>query len=592
MWGPGGAPQQADFHYVTAVDVVPGTAATTGMTQITWDDSLSAGFQSALAGGADSTAVSLYTFARKAALYGVQAPNPETLPATSIANVNGKPTGSYLGATWDYGALYQSGSSQINVDASYSGLTPASTGPPKWIVLAGTSHDYRSVFSIQSAVDTNPNFFTLTTKTTQLTLQLLQILTGDIALTQDEVIKKFVEETPAISAYIQSAALSPADLPLTSWAGDATYNRQPGMLAPVSGTTISVVGGQQIAAGQPIGVFGMRLRLQVPQDQTATFVPAGFSTGSQAAGGQVFVIDAFPPASDPANPENLLWTVHTLSGVAGSLSVPPATTVQLQPSDPKVDTAVGEAALVQSATVDGDMTELTLAVALSGIYDASTLTVNANAVQATNGETVQEILGSGDAATDPLQFTLKQAPLTYVTAASGSGAQSTLQVWVNNLQWTEAPNLLSSRAGRPRLRHRGQRGRQPGGDVRRRRPGRPAPDRHLEHPGHLPQGHRQRRNGGRGAAHPAAGPAPGPLLGHQSEPGVGRRRSGHRRSGSRQHAAAGADDRPGGLASGLPELRPRVRRHRQGAGLVDVVRRSPRRDADRSRGRWRDAVGR
>ena len=73
----------------------------------------------------------------------------------------------------------------------------------------------------------------------------------------------------------------------------------------------------------------------------------------------------------------------------------------------------------------------------SGIYDATTVTVNANAVQATNGETVQEILGSGDAATDPLQFTLKQAPLTYVTAASGSGSQSTLQVWVNNLQWTE-----------------------------------------------------------------------------------------------------------------------------------------------------------
>jgi hypothetical protein len=440
---PGGTPEAADFHYVTAVNVVPGAAttpgaATSGATQIMWDRPLSSAFTH----GADSTEASVYVFRKKAALYGVQAPNPETLPESSIEYVSGAPAGKSTGASWDYSALRRlNDGSQINLDASYSGLTPQLHGPPQWLVLAGTSHDYRSVFEIERAVDTNPNYFTLTTKTTQLTLKLLHILTGDTRLSQEKVIEKFVEETPAITAFIQSAPLAPYPLPLTSWPGDSTYKRQAGMLAPVARTTVSVVGGQQIAAGQPIGVSGRRLRLQVALNHSASFVPAGFASGSEA-GGQVFVVDAFPPVSDPANTENMLWSVETLSGVAGSLSVPPTTSVQLQPCDPRADASVGEAAVVQSVTVAGDVTKLTLNAALSRIYDASTVSVNANAVQATNGETVQEILGSGNAVTDPLQFTLKQAPLTYLTAPSGSGAQSTLQVWVNNLQWTEAPNLL------------------------------------------------------------------------------------------------------------------------------------------------------
>ena len=75
-------------------------------------------------------------------------------------------------------------------------------------MLAGTSHDYRSVFEIERALDTHPNYFTLTAKTTQLTLTLLQILKGDTELSQEEVIE-FVEETPAITAFIQSARSRP-----------------------------------------------------------------------------------------------------------------------------------------------------------------------------------------------------------------------------------------------------------------------------------------------------------------------------------------------------------------------------------------------
>jgi predicted phage baseplate assembly protein len=104
----------------------------------------------------------------------------------------------------------------------------------------------------------------------------------------------------------------------------------------------------------------------------------------------------------------------------------------------------GETVAVQGAAPAGDLTTLTLAAPLTRLYDRSTVTVNANAVLATHGETVQEILGSGDAANPALTFTLRQAPLTYLTVPAGSGAQSTLQVWVNNLRWQEAPTLLAA----------------------------------------------------------------------------------------------------------------------------------------------------
>jgi predicted phage baseplate assembly protein len=71
-------------------------------------------------------------------------------------------------------------------------------------------------------------------------------------------------------------------------------------------------------------------------------------------------------------------------------------------------------------------------------YIPSSVTINANVVAATQGESVKnEALGSGDA-TQPFQsFTLRQSPLTYVQAPTQDGKASTLQVFVNGIQWLE-----------------------------------------------------------------------------------------------------------------------------------------------------------
>jgi hypothetical protein len=61
-------------------------------------------------------------------------------------------------------------------------------------------------------------------------------------------------------------------------------------------------------------------------------------------------------------------------------------------------------------------------------------------VAVSRGSTVTaETLGSGDAAVANQSFTLKKSPLTYL--ASGAGWSSTLQVFVDQIRWSEVPSL-------------------------------------------------------------------------------------------------------------------------------------------------------
>jgi predicted phage baseplate assembly protein len=447
----------ADFHYVTAVAPDPSVSRNT---QIWWDEPLSDAFTA----GQDASQVCLYVFRKKAALYGAQAPSPQLLSGPGISQVPGYQTettsqGTFPTVTWNY-AQYTRGSYQINLDVSYPGLAPpasAADGPPQWLVLTSPGLTYyetpinTSFFQISAVAESSPDLYTLTAKTTQLTLNsnagqvvpaVSAVTAADLPAAIDFLLTLYVAVTPNVTAYVQSAPLTLVDLPLTSWNQDSAYPRQAGMLTPVSGSAVPVTGGQQIAPGQPVGVSGKYLRIQVSgSPPNGTFTPAGQSGGSAAAAGQVFVTGSFPPATDPAT-GNLLWTVTTLSGVAGTLNVPAGQFTLLPAAT--TDPLAGEAAAVQSVSVSGDIATLTLNGPLNGIYDASTVKVNANAVLATNGQTVQEILGSADATNPALQFTLKQAPLTCLPAPNGNGSVSSLQVWVNNLQWHETASLLTA----------------------------------------------------------------------------------------------------------------------------------------------------
>ena len=91
---------------------------------------------------------------------------------------------------------------------------------------------------------------------------------------------------------------------------------------------------------------------------------------------------------------------------------------------------------------DSIHTTLILSQPLAYTYQRESVHIYGNVVHATHGETRAQVLGSADASRPFQQFTLQQAPLTFVSDSSEEGVDSSLEVRVNNVQWEEASNLV------------------------------------------------------------------------------------------------------------------------------------------------------
>jgi len=94
---------------------------------------------------------------------------------------------------------------------------------------------------------------------------------------------------------------------------------------------------------------------------------------------------------------------------------------------------------------DKTHTVLELANELAFSYKRDTVTINANVVRATHGETRQEVLGSGDSSKSFQEFALRQSPLTYVSATTPTGIESSLQLRVNGIVVHETDSLVGLR---------------------------------------------------------------------------------------------------------------------------------------------------
>ena len=95
------------------------------------------------------------------------------------------------------------------------------------------------------------------------------------------------------------------------------------------------------------------------------------------------------------------------------------------------------------ANLPGDKIHSTLILAnkLAYTYKRDTVNIYGNVVEATHGETRTEVLGSGDTSKALQAFTLKQPPVTYVSAPTTSGIESTLRVRVNDVEWKETDSM-------------------------------------------------------------------------------------------------------------------------------------------------------
>jgi predicted phage baseplate assembly protein len=106
------------------------------------------------------------------------------------------------------------------------------------------------------------------------------------------------------------------------------------------------------------------------------------------------------------------------------------------------DESISELAVIRSVSDNPGATTLHLLEPLENLYDRSTVTIYGNVVPATHGQTVaDELLGTSEAMGQSQQFLLKQQPLTFTSAATTTGADSNLSIYINGIEWEEVPSL-------------------------------------------------------------------------------------------------------------------------------------------------------
>ncbi len=379
----------------------------------------------------------VYVFRQRAGLFGHNAPDPRLMSADHSA-LGSLIEGTDAGITW-ISTMFSIQGSQIDLDAAYPKITPGS-----WIALVSndaTAHPsgfsgYVELYQVKAVSFPSRTDFGLSGKVTRIqpdTDENLDVfryrLRQNLVLGQSEPLA--VSETPlGYPLYGSTLAL--------------------GRLAP------------DIAAGRALALSGKRPRLQLRKGQPDVTMPL-------TEGGSVAIKegDSLRLMAAPEEGSGSLWLTLSPADFGQRLAAPgstqlqlslldrdgrngllivPAAAVELVPAEEKdeeVQEIVVIADLPGSVTQDRDRTTLVLAAPLANCYDRETAEVNANVARATHGETVSEILGSGDARVPNAAFTLRQSPLTFVSAATPSGRQSTLALRANDLLWQEVPSLYA-----------------------------------------------------------------------------------------------------------------------------------------------------
>lgn len=183
-------------------------------------------------------------------------------------------------------------------------------------------------------------------------------------------------------------------------------------------------------------ITGKATRLVVEGENADRFTPR--SATVLCASEELAVAEA--PITSPVGGDAILLE----RAVAG---LPPGRRLLLT-GIPEGDTVpVSEAADLLAAVPDGTLlTRLDLGAPLQRSYQRGTVTLNANVVPASHGETKREVLGSGNAAQANQTFVLKGVPLTYTSAATPSGSLSSLQIRINGLLWQEGRRFYDADA--------------------------------------------------------------------------------------------------------------------------------------------------
>ncbi|MFI1829776.1 putative baseplate assembly protein [Streptomyces sp. NPDC020412] len=203
---------------------------------------------------------------------------------------------------------------------------------------------------------------------------------------------------------------------------------------------VRVVEVDQLSVANDVdGVRVTRLRLAGPWTEDCDDVATRRATTVWAAGEPI----ALAAAPDPTD---VTGEALLLDGVFDGLAPGRLLIVAGERTDVAEGAVSGGAAGCELAVLgglrqDGVGTTLSLAAPLAHRYRRSTVVVYGNVVAATAGETVDEVLGSGDSGRAGQVLPLRQGPLVWLPSATVDGGEEALTVRVDGVAWQRTPDL-------------------------------------------------------------------------------------------------------------------------------------------------------
>ncbi|OUC14148.1 MAG: putative baseplate assembly protein [Alkalinema sp. CACIAM 70d] len=134
------------------------------------------------------------------------------------------------------------------------------------------------------------------------------------------------------------------------------------------------------------------------------------------------------------------WALQDRNGFVGVIDTTSPKILKLLPASQDRN-PVSELVHIKIPPEDQQKPILELSESLQHSYDPATVKVYANVITASHGETTEEALGSGDGTLPNQQFFLKVQPLTFVSATTATGVESTLELRVDGVLWKSASSL-------------------------------------------------------------------------------------------------------------------------------------------------------
>lgn len=405
-------------------------------TRVLWNHPLGSAFPTMSPAG---VGVEVHAFRQRTALFGHNAPDPNLLSGrgSNLAQKIDKSSTS----NWTWNQFHINGAT-VDLESANPKITAGT-----WFALVSNeaglgSADlpgYTELYRAQRVSQLSRNDFGISGKTTRITPDTTENLSA----------ARFGLRNTLVLA--QSERLATVDTPLfhpvqgdTLTLGQRVDGLLPGQALAVSGTRQRIA----IAAG------AKGLSLQLAQggsvalnegDELFMTAPASRLVGLTAItlGAEAFTALLGQPSA------RLRLALTDRDGRSGTL-VAQGHELRLAPArkdDPLVREIAHIADTGQAVLLERDLTQLKLDAALRHVYERASVRINGNVAPATHGETVEALLGNGDAGSAGQRFVLNQAPLTYVSAPTPSGGASTLELRVADVLWTEAPTLYQASPG-------------------------------------------------------------------------------------------------------------------------------------------------